>query len=459
MYYMRGIPQVYQINPAIQPDCNFFFGIPGVSPLKLQVETEFGLEDIFQYDPDLDSLVNFLHPTSAAAIGGEEFLNRLDDMNSLNTEVSTSLFSMGFRSDKTFITIDVRERLNLGFDYSRDFFRLPIIGPADGEIFNMGLDMDMSLYNEMSLGVSQKIGDKLTIGVRGKLLFGQANVNTNDLNIHLETSTETILVENNINVQTSGPYLSDYVAYATAVPIATITENFENMDIQTPDVQEITGMVLNTKNMGFGIDIGADYRVFDWLQVNASLVDFGGIKWKDGMINIINTSSYSFEGVPVDIANENFFDDFQDSLINTFDNFTATDATYRTALPTKLFVGAALYPARFVSFGALSRTDFFGGDIRQQFTFSTNIYPIRLLSTSFSFSIIDGTYKNLGLGVALKLLPLNIYILTDTGPSIYFWPPEARMLNLKVGVNLMMGNPNKRSENKKDRVYDMPLVD
>ena len=51
----------------------------------------------------------------------------------------------------------------------------------------------------------------------------------------------------------------------------------------------------------------------------------------------------------------------------------------------------------------------------------------------------------------------DIYILTDTGPSIYFWPPEARMLNFKLGVNFMMGNPNKKK--KKVKVYDMPLVD
>lgn len=459
MYYMRGIPQIYQINPAIQPDCNFFFGIPGVSPLKLKLRTPFGLEDVFQYDSDLDSLVTFLHPTSSAAIGGKEFLKRMDEMSGISTEFSTSLFSMGFRSNKTFISIDVRERFNLDFDYSKDFIRFPLTGPADDEVFDMGLGIDMSLFNEMSLGISQTIGDKLTIGVRGKLLIGQANVNTTNLNIHLESSTEAILVENNIDIQTSGPYLSDYVAFAAAVPIATITEDFDNFDIGTPSIQEITEMVLNTKNMGFGVDVGVDFRAFDWLQINASLIDFGGIKWKDGMINLRNTSSYNFEGVPVELGNENFFDDFQDSLINTFDNFTTTDTEYRTTLPTKLYVGAALYPLRFISFGALSRTDFYEGDIRQQFTFSTNIYPIRLLSTSFSYSIIDGKYKNVGLGVALKLLPLNIYLLTDTGPSIYFWPPEARMLNFKLGVNLMFGNPNKRNKSKKETVYDKPVVD
>jgi len=452
-YYMRGVPQVYQVNPAIQPDCNFFFGIPGLSPVKVQVDNDFGLEDVIQYDPITDSLVFFLHPNGIR----EEILDRLEDTNSFTADFSTSLFSLGFRVNKAFITLDIRERFGLNFDYSKDFLRFPMVGPADGEIFDINMGVDMTLFNEMSLGVSRKIGDKLTIGVRGKLLFGQANLNTSAMDIHLESSTDAILVENDFSINTSDPYLADYVAFASAAPIATITQDFDNFDIGTPDFDEIKSMVINPDNMGLAVDIGVDFRVFDWLQLNASVVDLGSINWKSGVVNLSNTSSYNFVGVHTDIQQDDFFDLFLDTLEMTFDNFTTTATKYKTALPTKVYAGVALHPLKFISFGALSRTDFYKGDIRQQFTFSTNIYPIRMLSTSFSYSIIDGTYKNLGLGIALKLLPLNIYLLTDTGPSIYFWPPEARMFNFKLGVNIMVGNPNKK--NKRVKVYDVPLVD
>lgn len=456
-YYMRGVPQVYQINPAIQPDCNFFFGIPGVSPLKFQVENDFGPKDIFQYDPLLDSLVTAWHPTSPAAIGGEEFLNRLNEMNSFDTELSVSLLSFGFRANKTFITFDIKERFNQSFQYSKDLFRLPVDGFGNGDIYDINLGLDMSLFNEMSMGVSQKIGDKLTIGVRGKLFFGQANINTSALNFHVESSTDVIAVQNDIDISTSLPYLPDYIALATNATLSAITQDFDNFDIGTPDIKEITDMVLNKDNIGFGVDIGVDFRAYDWLQLNASVVDLGAINWNEGMINLSNNSLYNYEGVHVDLEQDAIFDDFLDTLETTFDNFTTAASSYQTKLPTKLYAGFALHPARFISFGALSRTDFFDGDMRQQFTFSTNIYPIRMLSTSFSYSIIDGIYQNLGLGVALKLLPLNIYLLTDTGPSIYFWPPDARMFNFKLGVNLMIGNPNKKK--KKEIIYDTPLVD
>ena len=68
---------------------------------------------------------------------------------------------------------------------------------------------------------------------------------------------------------------------------------------------------------------------------------------------------------------------------------------------------------------------------------------------------MEGSYKNLGLGLALKLFPFNFYIITDTAPSIVFWPTEAKYLNLRVGLNIMFGGKQK----KKAPVFDMPLVD
>ena len=63
MYFMKGVPQSYHVNPAYQPDCNTFIGLPGLSPLKLETSSSsLSLEDVIQYDPELDSLVFFLHP-------------------------------------------------------------------------------------------------------------------------------------------------------------------------------------------------------------------------------------------------------------------------------------------------------------------------------------------------------------------------------------------------------------
>jgi hypothetical protein len=35
LFYLQGAPQRYFINPASQPECNFFFGTPGLSSTAL----------------------------------------------------------------------------------------------------------------------------------------------------------------------------------------------------------------------------------------------------------------------------------------------------------------------------------------------------------------------------------------------------------------------------------------
>ncbi len=450
-YFMRGVPQVYQVNPAFQPECNFFLGLPGLAPMKMRVSnSSFDFGDLIQYSERIDSLVTFLHPDG---IGGEAFMDQLDSKNSFITEFSTSLASFGFRREDTYFTFDIRERFSFQMDYSDDYLRFPITGPDEGEFFEMDLGLDMSLINEFSMGVSQKFGDELTVGVRGKLLFGQANIHTERFDLSLATSEDVWSVNNDISIISSAPYLIDYLNFAVSAPLESITGNLENFDPETPDAGEITRMIINPKNFGLALDIGVDYKLYDWLQLSASIVDFGSVKWTDRMVNLRHKASYDFEGVEVYLSEENdFVDDFLDSLENTYDNFSASETEFRNYLPAKLFLGGAFYPHPKIGLGLLSRTDFYRGDVRQQFTASANFYPLKMISTTVSYSVINNSYKNIGFGLALKAFPFNLYFLTDTGPSVYFFPKDARYFNFKIGMNIMIGC-------KKKKIYDVPLID
>ena len=454
-YFMRGVPQNYQVNPAFQPDCNFFLGLPGLAPLKLNLNNSgFALGDVLQYSDNLDSLVLFLHPDG---IGDEEFLNRLDENNTISAEFSTSLASFGFRAGKSYISFDIRERMDLRMNYNRDYLRLPLVGPDSGQFYDMGMGLNFSLMNELSMGVSRKFGDRLTVGLRGKILLGQANLNTERFDLTLSTNEDIWKVNNDISFNASLPYFVDYdyITFAYLAPIKLLFGDYEDFDPPSPSVDEIVNMAVNPKNIGLGLDLGVDFRMTDRLQLSASIVDLGSIRWKDNVLNVSHSVDYDFTGVEVYISEEgDFMETFLDSLEATYNKFTTTSAKYTSYLPTKLYLGGAFYAHPKISFGLLSRTDFFKGDIRQQFTASANLYPIRMISTTFSYSIIDQHYKNIGFGLALKAFPFNLYLLTDTGPSIYFFPTEARLFNFKIGMNLMFGC----KKEKKAKTFDMPLI-
>ncbi len=450
-YFMRGIPQTGELNPAFRPDCRSFFGIPGVGSLQLKAESSsFGLGDMLKVDPETGKLVHlFDHRFDKVA-----FLNLMKDRNSMEAEFATSILTFGFTSsENTFVTVDIRERVMSNVFYPRDLVKLFTYGPDSAMSFDFnGLGAEMSLFNEMSVGISQKLSEKLTIGWKVKVLFGQANLQITKFD-HTFTSNEEVWP------------IHSAIQLDAAVPFVNVVYNEEGMvDFDSTDirddlgVKDIPGMIINPMNFGLAADLGVDYRVFDWLQISASLVDFGRIKWKDGVHNLSSNVDYEFLGIPITSSDDGDDNDWQqafvDSMDETFNNFTATEKAYSTWLPSKLYAGAAFYVHPKISFGVLSRTSFYKGDVRQQFTVSANLYPIRLLSTTFSYSVINNTYKNLGFGLALKAGPLNLYFISDTGPSVYFWPVDTRYVNFKMGVNFMFG-----CKKLNHKTYDKPLVD
>lgn len=459
LFFMRGTPQRYQINPAFQPECNFFIGLPGASPVQVKVQNSpFALKDAIYYDEDIDSLITFLHPRGDK----EAFLSLLKETNFINTEASVNLGSFGFRTkNNLFFTFDISERVFAQVSYPEDFLRLPIIGPDEGTAYDFNnFAVDLTAMNELSMGVSTNLGEKLTVGIRGKILLGQANFNTEKYDVTFSASEAEWPLHTDISLNSSSPYLTDYVEMVANAPLDLVFGDLDTMNIEEPTASEIRRMALNTRNFGLGLDIGADYKLTEWLRVSASLIDIGRIKWKDGVLNLKNSADYYFNGVDyfLDDDDEKFFDDFTDSMKNTFNNFTSTETSYGTWLPAKIYAGAAIYPNPKVSFGLLSRTDFYQGKVREQLTLSANLSPNRMLSTTFSYSLIDNYYKNIGFGLALKVFPFNFYLITDTGPSVAMWYNEARYVNLRLGMNLMFGCKKEKGR-KKGVKYDMPVVD
>lgn len=457
-YFMRGVPQTYHVNPALQPEYSFFVGLPGLAPLKFNLKTPLGVSEVLQNVNG--ETVTFLHENADPQL----FLNSLKDYNNLSTEFSTSLASIGFKSDESYITFDIREKAFVDFGFSKDFMRIPIDKFGDGEYYDFEMDMTLNMYSEWSMGISRKIGDKLTLGWRGKLLFGQANLHTPEFNIDISSGVDQWEVNSDIQVRTSAPYLLDYISYASQVPFDIAFGDLENFDVESPTNQEIQDMIINPGNFGLALDLGADLRLFDWLQLSASIVDFGSIRWEEMAVVDYNVN-YIYEGVDAGSFEDDFADTFLDSLEYTFNNVSTSKDSYRSWIPTKVYIGGAFYPHPRYSFGILSRTDIYNGRLKQQFTVSANLYPINMISTTFSYSLIQSKYSSYGFGLSLRAFPFNLYVLADIGPSLVLYeideempgvPIDFRNLNFKIGMNILVGG-NKRS--KKAPVYDLPLVD
>lgn len=450
MYFMQGVPQRYQINPAFHSECDFFLGLPGLAPLQVQAKNSaFGLSDVLEYNSQIDSLISFLHP-KAVKNSQESFLALLKDRNSFESDVSIGIASFGFKSKEydTWFSFDISQRLQARGGYPRDLARLPLLGPDSAMSFDLnGLGIDLSSFTEFSMGISQKIGERLTVGIRGKLLFGQANLQTTRFDLKVETSKEIWPVHSDLIINASLPFAE--FAYN---PDGTIDLDNSDMKDDQELEDDLARLILNRGNFGLGLDIGAELKATEWLQLSASLVDIGYIKWKDNAINISNKADYDFIGIEVNLDDDDFLDTFLDSLDQTYINADAKEQSYHIWLPAKLYLGAAFSVHPKINFGILSKTLFYPQNIREQVTVSANFHPFKVLNASISYSMMNSKYNNIGFGLSLTPGPFNFYLITDTGPSVGLWPYEARDINLRIGMNLVFGCM------KKQKTFDRPLI-
>jgi len=165
LYFMNGIPQSNRINPARNPDCGFYIGIPILSPLSTQFSSDpLVYHDVIYPHPTEDSLITFLHP-----LGDKEaFLDKIKPLNVVLADTRSSIVSIGFGTEAGFFSLDLTTRANANLYFPGDLARLVLDGADEGGVYNMdGAGPDLSGFDEIAIGWSGAIGSRWKIGVRG----------------------------------------------------------------------------------------------------------------------------------------------------------------------------------------------------------------------------------------------------------------------------------------------------
>ncbi len=448
-YHMFGVPQANQLNPAFQPSCDGYLGLPALAPVRFQVESNsLTYGDIFAWNSSEKKYMTFMHPSGDK----DKFMNALEPVNLIRAELASSLISLGWRQEGFYFTLDFSERAIQAMSFSKDFAEFLIYGNKNTSTFNFGdLSENLSYFHQLSLGVSYNLEDEMQFGIRAKLLLGGANATTRKSELSLKTSIEEWDFRSDVKVDASIPFLEsvplDSEGYLDMDSIGKILEDTISIfDVlfglpTGPDLLKPPG--LNTigglKNPGIAIDFGFSYTPIEKLTVSASVVDLGFIRWKNYVYNFEQDLDYTFEGIEFRLeedysAGEALLDSLkQDMKIKVSQN------PYTTMMTGKVYLGAAYNLTEKVRFGGVFRTRIQNYRFYNQFTVSANVQPISMFSASLSYSIYGNSYMNLGLGLSLRAGPLNLYFITDQAPSAYFFPKEFSSLNFRMGLNIVWG--------------------
>lgn len=428
MYYMTGVPQRAFVNPALRPDAKFFMGMPGFSMLQIEVgNTGFSFNDVIVRDD------------TSFSIDMDRMLKQMPQVGSLYATLNYQPLAFGFRFLKrNYFTFSMNPVVTQEFYYPRDLFGLAWKGNGHedylGKRINFnGMGMEFSLTNEISAGYSVQLTKRLTLGARYRYINGLFNIHTEKFTAGITTDANTFAMEVDLDAKIS--------ASAPFVNFDSIT-SFDFGQYSTQDWIDKSLEYLQ-KNRGHAIDIGASYMLFNRFFFSGSINNIGSITWAGNPFSLQSQGSFAFNGIDVTgMINGDSTETFDpqlllDSLMNSFSVDTLRNS-YTQRLNPSVNLGAAFYLTKDDAFGFLWRNYFYQGLWYPKMTLSYNHRFWRILSLTATYDIEQGSYKNFGAGMALKLGPVQYYLMTDNALAFAF-PYDAKKVTILTGINWVFG--------------------
>ncbi len=438
LYFMKGIPQTKDLNPA-RPgiENGWYLSLPLFSKLDLSANTNnWSYNDLIHKGtgPQADSLVwDF-----------DNYLSAIGKSNFINESAALTVLEAGLKRGKNFYAFSLTDRQFAEFYFEKNLVNLIYYGnhPYLGSTYNSGVfGIGAQHYRELAFTFARDVSEDLTVGVTAKVLFGMAAIKSNGLNFKAASPAtgEYLDVTASGRVDVSAPL--EYT-YGSNGYLSSVDEVFEANDY-----------FLNFGNPGIAVDLGFAYKVNDNFEYSMSLIDFGTINWTSNTASFIEQGQFKYRGI--EIANPAntpptitsvtpSINQLEDSIRDAFRPDTLSNS-FSTMLPAKLYIGGDYMVNDNLSVSGLARLRIYNNAIRSSFTASANALIWKGVSLSASYSIMESTFDNLGLGLGFRGGPFQIYAAADNIVSP-FYPAKAKNMNLRVGINLIF--PEKEDKHK-----------
>ncbi|OFY78679.1 MAG: hypothetical protein A2281_11185 [Bacteroidetes bacterium RIFOXYA12_FULL_38_20] len=458
LYFMESIPQSNLLNPAIQHECKWNIG-GLITPILPPVELDFGLngfaiKELVPIDKSLDSIIHPEHPL----FDYDKYYKRLRKMNYITADVNINLLSAGYKwKDDWYFTFNLSEKIFSRTGISKNL--LTFIDEGNGkslmnkDVELAGVLVDVVHYREYAIGASKKLDDKLIVGGKVKFLFGKANIYTRHNDLLMKTfddptsNFETVFTTD-IEYNMSQPFFSiDTIRYDNendSVILVDTTYEIEPMDY-----------VMNNKNFGLALDLGATYKLNAKTTLYASILDIGWITFKDNVSTIRSKGQFMFDGVDVvpylEETDSAYVADLTDSVVDIF--FPTLDkGKYKYYLAPKIYLGGNYEINDKFSVQGLYRVELYRSTPMMGLTLSGQANLKKWVSLSLSYAVTNNTFKNLGLGIMLKAWRMQFYFVGDNllgtwqiirqdGEFSGVMPYTMRYVSFRFGMNLIFGCP------------------
>lgn len=439
LYFLKGVPQTKDLNPA-RPgiDKGFYISMPLFSKLDLSVNTNnWSYNDLIHRGsgPQADSLVwDF-----------GKFQSALGKKNFLNESAALTLFELGWKKGTRFLAFSWTEHEFAEIFFNKNLVDLVYDGNAPylGTTYHSGYFGGGSQhYREFAFTYSKDLNRKMSFGITGKVLFGMAGVKTTGMNILAGMPING----NQIDLRATGRVF-------ISAPAEIHLTNNNGYKMYYKDTFDANSYFKNFGNPGFAVDLGFANKVSKEFEFSVSLIDLGFISWRNDLTTLSENGQFLFRGVhtntqtstnkppvgPTDISG--LFLALRDSMRNAFFPVEANTG-FQTLLPVKLYIAGEYKAGPNLSYGAVARIRMYNNLLHASLTASANAAITEDFSLSASYSVMESTFDNLGLGAACRFGATQLYAATDNVLA-FINPAKARNVNLRLGINLFLQRGDK----------------
>lgn len=437
LYLMHSIPQVNQLNPAVRHPCRVYVGLPVISSLRQNTRnTGFGFHDAIHTGTGAQSDTWYLDI--------DQLDKKLRRMNYMLGNADIDLAGLGLEIGDWYFTFGVSNHASVQAAYPHDIVSLKDgnwdVSAGTAIPVNLSkIGVDATLWNSIGVSASKDFQEGLRIGARVKYINGMANVNTRKSTILLNTASDPITLDAEVNykINSSVPVTLGYASNGLVNRV-----DFE------PATHNLIGNYIFNGNRGLAIDGGVVYDLDEATQITASFTDLGFIWWRGNVNNFTGEGKFVFQGIDldqyiIDPGQNDLLDALQDSLLNAYHASSSTNS-YFTALPFNLYGGITREILPNLKAGAMTWIEINSMHVRPSLTLSLNFTPFDAFAATLSYTIMNNKINQIGTGLAFGNRGAQFYILTDNIPvrftkdvsSSLIWPYNARMISLRFGLNL-----------------------
>jgi hypothetical protein len=342
---------------------------------------------------------------------------KLKTMNHLYSGGSYDIFSMRFKTEKTYYQVSIRDVWTQRFDYTKDLMNLVWNGnaPYAGKTADLnGVRVGANYYRELALAATKPVNDKLTVGVRGKFLMGMVNVTTKESQSNLYTAPDGMSVSG----QSEFTLLTSGVAGS---------ESFNASNF------------FGLKNLGLAADLGARYKLSEKLSIACNVNNIGFIHWKGQVKNYRVNGDYTSTGYLMRDSADVMDADWQnvlDTLEAVFKPKEDSKAYTSWLSPTIYISGNYSIKENTIVYASFA-TDIYHA-IRPAFTVGAVQQIGKTLQATVNYSIMADNYFNIGGGFVVRGGPAQFYLTCDNLVGL-FDPYSVKYFNARLGLNFLFG--------------------